>query len=136
MEDLIYFLQKMVCLIGFGRYFSWAIMGRNNKKKEKKCWVNKELVKSFIFKWWQFANGRSELHKPPYFVNKTFQMHLNILPKLFFSVFSRQYIKWAIFDILMTITLGVNVTIQMTSIFSCTLWILYVDIFHFCTSKT
>ena len=35
-EDLIEFLQKMVCLIGFGRNCSWDIVGRNIKEN-KKC---------------------------------------------------------------------------------------------------
>ena len=46
-------------------------------------------------------------------------MYLEILPKLglFFSVFSRNYIKLVIFDILMTITLRVNITRRMASFF-------------------
>ena len=144
MEDLIEFLQKMVCLIGFGRKCSWDIVGKNikkNKNKIKKGWVNTGLVESCIFKCWQFVNVRSELYNPEYFVkgsNKTFQMHWNILPKLglLFSVLSKKYIKWAISDILMSITLGVNITRRMTSFFSSTIQALYVDIFHFCISKT
>ena len=34
-EDLIEFLQKRVCLIGFGRNYSLEIVGRNIKKKIK-----------------------------------------------------------------------------------------------------
>ena len=61
-------------------------------------------------------------------------MHLNILPKLIFAVFSSKHIKWAIFDILMTLNLGVNITRQMTPIFliyslSSIRW--YISFLHF-----
>ena len=40
------------------------------------------------------------------------------------------------FDILMTITLGVNmITRKITTFFSSALWALFVGIFHFCISK-
>ena len=133
MEDLIEFLQKMISLIGFGLNCSWDIVD----KYKKNYWVNKEISKSCIFKCWNFANGSSELHNSQYFLkglNKTFQMHLNILLKLIFAVFSSKYIKWVIFDILMTITLGVNITRRMTPIFlifslSSILW--YISFLHF-----
>ena len=67
--------------------------------------------------------------------NKIFQKDLNILPKLtlMFAVISRKYKKWAIFNILMTITLRENMlTWQMILFFSSTLWALSVSIFHFC----
>ena len=77
---------------------------------------------------------------PRYFLkgpNKTFQMNLISCPNWdwFFAVSSRKYIKWAIFDILMTITLGVNITRQMSPFFSSLLWALSVGIFHFYISK-
>ena len=65
-------------------------------------------------------------------------MHLNILPNLWliFCTHQQKIWKWAIFDILMTITLGVNmITRQMILFFSSTLWALSVGIFHFCISR-
>ena len=55
-------------------------------------------------------------------LNKIFQVHLNTLPKQskFLAVLSRKCQKWAVFDILITITLRVNITRQMTH----TLWAL------------
>ena len=52
-----------------------------------------------------------------------------------FGVSSRKYIKWAIFDILMTMTLAVNITRRMAPFFSSTLWVLPVNIFQFWISK-
>ena len=49
---------------------------------------------------------------------------------------SAKYTKRAIFDVVMTITLGVNmITRKTTPFFSSTLWVLFVGIFHFCISK-
>ena len=108
---------------------------------KKNCWVNKGIPKSCIFKCWNFANGSSELHNLWYSLKgpeKTFQMHLNILPNWdwFFAVSSRKYIKWAIFDNLMTRTLEVNITRNITPFFSSTLWALSVGTFHFYILKT
>ena len=65
-------------------------------------------------------------------------MRLNNFPKLrlIFCCHQQKIQKWAIFDILMTITLGVNmITRQMTPLFSPTLWVLSVRIFHFWISR-
>ena len=61
-------------------------------------------------------------------------MDLNVLLKLglIFAVMSRKYKKLAIFDILMTVTLGVNITRRLAPFFSSTLLALSVNIFHFC----
>ena len=60
-------------------------------------------------------------------------MHLNILLKLVFCCHQQRTQKAVIFDILMTITLGINmITRQVTSFFSSTLWALSVGIFHLC----
>ena len=94
---------------------------------------------------WHLAHGSSEPNNPWHFLkelnNKVFQMCLNILSKLwlFFAVNSRKYKKWAIFDILMTITPGVNMlTRQMIHIFfiyslSFIRW--YISFLHFKTFK-
>ena len=66
--------------------------------------------------------------------NSIFQVRLNVLPKLWlnFCCCQQKYKKWAIFDILMTITPGGNmVTRQMTLFFSSTFRALSVGIFHF-----
>ena len=137
MEELYEFLQKILCLNRLWTYVTvFQILWVDKKTKKK----NPKML-SCIFKCWQFTNGRSELHNPQYFVkglNRTFQIHLNTLPNvdLFFSVFSRNYIKWAIFNIRMTLTLGVNITRRMTSFFASTIWAIYLDIFDFCISKT
>ena len=63
-----------------------------------------------------------------------FQIDLIISLKswLIFCCHQLKIRKLAIFDILMTITLGENIiTSQMTLVFSSTLWALSVDIFHF-----
>ena len=50
----------------------------------------------------------------------------------FFVGISRKYKKWTIFDILTTITPGVNmITRQMTIFSPSTLWALFIGIFHF-----
>ena len=108
---------------GFGNYlltwqFSWYFYPRYlRNSKSKACWPYHFL-------------------KEP---NRIFQVHLNIIPKLClsFAAICRKYKKWAIFDILMTITLGVSIiSRQMIPFFSCILWALSVGIFHFCIGRT
>ena len=67
-------------------------------------------------------------------LNKIFQVYFNIFPILWliFHCHQQKIQKKSIFDILMTITLAVNmITRQMTPFFSPTLWALSVGIFHF-----
>ena len=72
-------------------------------------------------------------------IYQIFQMHLNILSKLWLiCCWHQQKIqKWATFDIFITITREVNmITRQMTPFFLSTLWALSVCVFHFCISRS
>ena len=108
--------------------------------------MNQQKIPKFcIFNCWDLANGSSESNNPQNLIrwlNEIFQMQLNIFTIFiyfyivagFFSVIGRKYKEWAIFDILMTITPGVNMmTKEMTRFFSSTL---SVAIFHFWISET
>ena len=137
LKDVIEFLEKMLCFIGFGV----TVCEISRLEISKNCWVSKNIMKLYIFKGWYLANGGSESNNSQHFLrelNKIFQMHINILSKLWLSFFwhKQKIQKCAIFDILMTITRGVNmVTRQMTPFSASTLWALSVGIFHFCISR-
>ena len=87
-------LSKNGMIYRLWSYRSWNIVGRNKKN----CRVDKEIPKSCINKGWNLAKSSSEPKNPWHFlkeVNKIFQMHLNISPKLWmiFAVISRKWKK-------------------------------------------
>ena len=118
-------------------YGLWDIEGRNIKK----LLSQHKNTENCIFKDWHVANGSSESNNLEHFLkelSKTFQMQLNILPKLWliFCCHHQKIQKMSHFCILMPLTQGVNmITRQTTPFFSSTLWALSVGIFHFCISR-
>ena len=64
-------------------------------------------------------------------LKKIFEVHLNYKLWLFFDVVSRKHKKEPWFDILIAITLELNlITKEMSTYFSSTLWALSVSLFH------
>ena len=80
-----------------------------------------------------FTNAKSKAYQPYHFLkelNKTFQVHSC------FASIGRKYKSWPNCDILVTITLRVNmVTRQMIPFFSSAFWFLSVSIFHLRISR-
>ena len=72
-------------------------------------------------------------------LNKIFQRHSNVLPTLWliFCCHQQKVQKMSLFDILVTITPGVNmITRQLIPFFLSTLWAPSVGIFYFCISRS
>ena len=72
-------------------------------------------------------------------LNKIFQRHSNVLPTLWliFCCHQQKIQKMSLFDILVTITPGVNmITRQLIPFFLSTLWAPSVGIFYFCISRS
>ena len=115
-------------------YCSWDIEGRNIRRTAENYRKNpKNSVFSKIDILLMVA--QNPLTHSIFWI-KFFQMHLNILPNLILCCHLEKIKKWAIFDILMTVTLEVNmITRQMTPFLSSTFWALSVGIFHFCISR-
>ena len=108
-------------------YRSWDIESRNIKN----CWVSKKIPKPQV---WHLTNSSSESNNPHNFLKELKKIFVQTLTD--FLLQQQKYKRWAIFDILMTITLGViMITRQMTPFFSYTFWALFVAIFLFSISR-
>ena len=122
-------------------YRLWDIEGRNIKKTTESAKKYRNPVFSRVDILVMVAqNPLMEFLKEHFLkeLSKIFQMHLNILPKvwLILCCHSTKYKTWATIDILMTITPEVNMIIrEMTPFLSFAFWALSVAIFHFCILK-
>ena len=115
----------MVWLLGFGLTV-WEILRVEISKIMLSQQRNK---KSCIFKCWHLGNCSLKLHNPKYFIkglNKTFQMHLNMLPKLglIFCCIQQKVHKMSNFWHSDGHYLGVNIIRGITQFFSSTVWAL------------
>ena len=106
MKDTIDYFQKTVWLIGFGVTV--------RKISRVKIYIYKKIQKC---KGWHLANGSWKPNKLQSFLkdlNKIAEMQLNVFPKLWliFSGHQQKIQKWAVLDILITISLGVKMIIR------------------------
>ena len=127
----------MLWIIGF-----WATISKMSTLENARLWYFFAESVVFLYFYPQYLTNRnSKAYQPYHFLkelSKIFQVHLNILPKLWLIFCCcRKQKKLAIFDILVTITLGVNMdTRPMSPFFSSTFWALFISVFHFCISRS
>ena len=121
----------MLWIIGF-----WATISKMSTIKNTGFW------NSFV-DWTFFYISTERLSSKPInhtiFCKNSMKYFMWILPKLWqiFYCYQKKYKKLAIFDILKTITLDLNMTTrQMNPFFWYTFWALSVGIFNFCISRS
>ena len=106
------------------------------------CWVTKKIIKLCIFKGWYLANWSSKSSNSLHFLgelNKLYQMHVNILSKLWliFCWHQQKIQKMSHFLLFNDHNLESKHDNYMNDpSFSLAFWALSVGIFHFCISKS
>ena len=116
----------------------WASISKMSTLKKTEFWYSFVDSAFFIFlPTIPQERLSSKLINHKIFCKSSIRSFMCILSKLwqFFCCYQQKKNN-PFFNILKTITLGVNmITRQMTPFFSCTLWALSAGIFHFCISR-